>query len=81
LKRLGLGEANYEQWKTDVRSVALKATRNQSNDLSQAVKRGTTDDDDILSIALKPINISPDNLTVHARENLLNCLKQIYPKW
>jgi hypothetical protein len=75
-----VGEEKYEQWKTDVRSVALKATRNQSNDLSQAVKRGTADDE-LLSIALKPINISADDLTVHAREHLLNCLRQIYPKW
>ena len=80
LKRLGVGKAKYEQWKTSVRSVVLKATRNKSNDLSQAVKRGATDDE-LLSIALKPINISPDNLTGHAREHLLNCLKQIYPKW
>lgn len=74
LKRLS---PPLEQWKISIDSVVLYSRRENRQKLTRAVNQ-SSDEDTLLSIALKPLEIEPAQLSPRARRNIISCLRKIY---
>lgn len=74
LKRLS---PSIEQWITAIDSVALLRRRKNRKKLNRLIDK-SENEDKILSIALEPLEVEPEELTSRARQDALCALQKIY---
>lgn len=73
-------EAIVEEATGQIKSVAVRRERNKTDELNRAMRKGA-DNRELLSIVFKKSDIDIQQLSVKAKNDILSCIKTLYPEW